>query len=233
MVLDAVNARLHKNALVRNTTLKEKSILDVSVSFSKVSNSVMRQDKSLTCWASAALKVDPNVTQLLSSENLKYSLVAQQIVADYLPSSAVNLTENNEDSLSFAGFQYDVFANDDGTLKEVDFDAHDRSSYAIYGIAWFNENAKIIKNEMIKNAFSEAKEDFTRADDNINTLYSALPELIQHNLRGEMRNWIKQKDRKCGKVELLATADISLTEKTKIYRCQTEMTAMQIERLTE
>lgn len=233
MVLKAVNDSLHEYAAIRNSELREGSILDVPVNFSDFSDSVIGKDRSLSCWASASLKLDRGVAQLLSNEDLKYSKIAYQVATDYLPSYDTNLADQNYDYISFKGFHYNVYINNNDTLKTVELDANDRISYAIYGIAWFNENSKDIKSEIKKNAYTEAKRDFKIADDNINNIYNSLPTLIRDNLRGEMRNWIKEKNGKCGKIESLADSEISFTEKTKVYRCQTEMTKKQTKRLTE
>ncbi|MHA6307472.1 lysozyme inhibitor LprI family protein [Hafnia paralvei] len=235
MVLKAVNYNLHKNAVIRNTELKEKSILDIAVSFSDFSDSVIGKERDFSCWASVSLKLDRSVTQLLSSEDLKYSKTARQIANDYLPNYNYHLevTPKNEGYILFKGFHYNILINNDNALKSVELDANDRISYAIYGIAWLSENAESIKNEITENAYIGAKRDFEIADDDINNIYNNLPPLIQSNLRGEMRGWIREKNRKCGKIESLTSPEISLIAKTKAYRCQTEMTNKQIKNLTE
>lgn len=233
MVLKTVNDNLHTHATIRNTKLKERSILDVPVDFFEFSDSVPGRYGYLSCFASVSLKVDKNVTQLLSNEDLKYSKLAHQIASDYLPYYDVNSINQNDGYLSFTGFHYIIYFNDDNSLKNIEIDANNRVSYAIYGVAWFNENAKKIKSEIAENAYIEAEKDFKIADNNINIIYNNLPHLIKSSLREEMRNWIREKNRKCGKVEHLTNPEISFITKTKIYRCQTEMTKKQIERLTE
>lgn len=235
MVLKAINDNVHKNAAIRNTELREKSILDVEVSFSELSESVISKERDFSCWATASLKLDRSVIQLLSSEDLKYSKKSRQIANTYLQNYNYNLitTPQGDGYISFKGFHYNIFINSDNSFKNIELDANNRVSYAIYGIAWFSENAEIIKNEITENAYIEAKRDFEIADNDINNIYNNLPFFIQSNLKGDMRNWIREKNKKCGKVEFLTNSEISLIAKTKTYRCQTEMTNKQIKNLTE
>lgn len=231
-VLDALNKKVHDATLIRNTKLPPKSILDVSVSFSHVTDSVARGGR-LTCWAYVDLKIDSNIGKLLVGEDLKYSKTAWETAADYLPNIYSQPVDESKKMLTVKGFRYNVYTSSDGALKNIEIDGNDQISRSIYAVAWFQQNIDDVKAEITQNEYLEAYSLFTSKDRDINEIYNNFPAIIQERLRNDMRKWIKEKNDKCGKIESLSHNDVSTTEKINVYKCQTEMTEKQIEVLTQ
>lgn len=231
-VLDTLNANVHDAALIRNTKLPPKSILDVSVSFSHISDSVAR-DGWLPCWAYGELEIDSYLGELLVGEDLKFSKAAKETAADYLPNIYSQPVDESRKVLTVKGFHYNIYMTPDGALKNIKLDGNDQVSLSIYGVAWFKQNIDDVKAEIAQNSYIDAYSNFTNKDRDINEIYNHLPSLIQERVRGDMRQWIKEKNDKCGKIESLSHNDVSTTEKINVYKCQTEMTEKQIEVLTQ
>ncbi|WP_455916878.1 lysozyme inhibitor LprI family protein [Pantoea agglomerans] len=230
-VLVSLNANLHNSALIRNTKLLPKTILTVPVNFSEISDSVAR-DGWLSCWAYASIEIDKNIGKLLTSEDFKYSKSATETATNYLGNIKITHANESNDMLVMNSLQYSVYVNTEGTLKKVEIDANDPLTYAIYGVAWFQQNIDRVKSEVTQNAYIDAYNNFIMEDRNINDIYNGFPVIIQERLRSDMRKWIKEKNDKCGKVESLSKKITTTNEKTKVYKCQIEMTQKQIKILT-
>lgn len=231
-ILASLNDKIHGFALIRNTKLPPNKILDVPVSFTHFSDSVAR-DGWFPCTAIGSITIDQNIAELLTSEDLKYSNKAREITTDYLHKMKIEKRKDGKEYYISTTLNYVVFISSNDTLKDIELNANDPFSYYIYGVAWFMQNIDSVKSEIIKNSYVDAYQAFTREDDNINSLYNSFPEIIKKNLRSDMRKWIKEKNDLCGNVESLSKESVTIEKKTRVYRCQTEMTKKQIEILTE
>ncbi len=79
------------------------------------------------------------------------------------------------------------------------------------------------------NMYISAKLDFMRTDADINHEWKALTKDQRKKALPDQRNWIKEKDKKCGPVTLNGTEE----ELTKMYRCQADMTEKRVGKLID
>ncbi len=76
------------------------------------------------------------------------------------------------------------------------------------------------EDEFRHNMYLSAKLDFMRTDADINHYWKNMPKEQRKKALPDQRNWIKEKDKKCGAVTMRGSEE----ELTKMYRCQAAMT---------
>ena len=178
-------------------------------------------DVSTTGGSAQELKCIATVSMTVPAELKELSEKVPEVFSEFIRESH-GLYKNGD--LSWKNTSYGIRLADNKKDISVDFGG---TYYAPMSLASSSYLA-IRKDEIIRSndpsRVTIAKQSYEVEDAHLNKIWKSIPASFRSSMKDEQIAWIWGKESKCGKIESVDLADLSISEQVDRYECQAEMT---------
>ncbi|GKW23826.1 hypothetical protein PEC311524_14200 [Pectobacterium carotovorum subsp. carotovorum] len=181
----------------------------------------LKTKNNLSCFDKAKIKIPSDVLDFLKYYPI---LESGDPKAKSIYLSNLYSHKKGDEYIALDRVYYNVHIADNQQETNIMYPHDESVSRTLYGLAWLQENATRLEDQSPRFKYKKALIEFTEADSALNIYWSNLPDYIKGQMKEDARQWIKNKNKKCGAIKTLSSQSHSLEEKTKIYTCQQQMT---------
>ncbi|MEQ9948800.1 lysozyme inhibitor LprI family protein [Pectobacterium aroidearum] len=188
----------------------------------------LKTKNNLSCFGKAKIKIPSDVLDFL-----KYYPIlengdpkAKSIYLLNIPSH-----KKGDEYIGLDRVYYNVHIADNQQETNIMYPHDEAVSRTLYGLAWLQENATRLEDQSPRFKYKKAIIEFTDADNALNIYWSNLPDYIKGQMKEDARQWIKNKNKKCGAIKNISNQSHSLEDQAKIYTCQLQMTKERLAQL--
>ncbi|MEQ9942919.1 lysozyme inhibitor LprI family protein [Pectobacterium aroidearum] len=181
----------------------------------------LKTKNNLSCFGKAKIKIPSDVSNFL-----KYYPIMESgdPKAKSIYRSNLYLHKKGDEYITLDRVYYNVHIADNQQEANIMYPHDESVSRTLYGLAWLQENAARLEEQSPRFKYIKAIVEFREADSALNAYWSNLPDYIKGQLKEDARQWIKNKNKKCGAIETITNNNRSMEDQAKIYTCQQQMT---------
>ncbi|WP_233982400.1 hypothetical protein [Pectobacterium versatile] len=210
-----------------------QSVDTVSVIYSKLSTQP-RWGKSFSCSLRIEIPVSQEIIDIILNEDgLLYTKDEMDKISNNIFTKTGEGRDNrlNDNNIVIPYFPYDLSVLDNGKEIKVEKKTYDALSSAIYAVAWLSENAEKITKTAQDKTLENEKEQYLLFFTDVYGIMEEAPEDIKSKFHASQETWVKERNKKCGNVELLEANNLSIKEQIHAYRCHNATMSEQISSL--
>lgn len=181
----------------------------------------LKTKNNLSCFGKAKIKIPSDVLEFL-----KYYPILENGDPKAKSIYLLNIPphKKGDEYIALDRVYYNVHIADNQQEINIMYPHDESVSRTLYGLAWLQENAARLEEQSPRFKYIKAIVEFREADSALNAYWSNLPDYIKGQLKEDARQWIKNKNKKCGALETIANNNRSMEDQAKIYTCQQQMT---------
>ncbi|WJM80559.1 DUF1311 domain-containing protein [Pectobacterium brasiliense] len=181
----------------------------------------LKTKNNLSCFGKAKIKIPSDVLTFL-----KYYPILENGDPKAKSIYLLNIPphKKGDEYIALDRVYYNVHIADNQQETNIMYPHDESVSRILYGLAWLQENAARLEEQSPRFKYIKAIVEFREADSALNAYWSNLPDYIKGQLKEDARQWIKNKNKKCGAIETVANNNRSLKDQATIYTCQQQMT---------
>ncbi|KFX10062.1 hypothetical protein KP17_20595 [Pectobacterium parvum] len=181
----------------------------------------LKTKNNLSCFGKAKIKIPSDVATFL-----KYFPILENGDPKAKSIYLFNLYpyKKGNEYIALDRVYYNVHISDNQQETNIMYPHDESVSRTLYGLAWLQENAARLEEKSPYFKYIKAIVEFREADSALNIYWSSLPDYIKGQMKEDTRQWIKNKNKRCGAIETIASQNRSLEDQAKIYTCQQQMT---------